>query len=214
VEPGPVSELDPARGEDVPPRVVAMAASAGGVEALRRVVAGLPADFPAAICVVLHIPATSRSLLAPILDRDGPLRAVVAFDGAPLRPGTIYVAPADRHLLIRRDAVELSRGPKENGVRPAADPMFRSLAAAWGDRAVAVVLSGAMGDGSAGAAAVAAAGGTVLVQDPAEALAPGMPASAIAAAPARVVSLDEVVGQLVGYVGRSSSEDATQAATT
>ena len=114
------------------------------------------ADFAAAVCVVLHISATSRSLLAPILDRAGPLPAVVASDGAPLRRGLIYVAPADRHLLIHREAIELSRGPKENGVRPAADPMFRSLAAAWGDRAVAVVLSGALADGSAGAAAVSA----------------------------------------------------------
>jgi two-component system chemotaxis response regulator CheB len=212
VEPEPVSELDRARGEEMPPRVVAMAASAGGVEALRRVVAGLPADFPAAICVVLHISATSRSLLAPILDRDGPLPAVVAFDGAPLRPGTIYVAPADQHLLIRRDAVELSRGPKENGVRPAADPMFRSLAAAWGDRAVAVVLSGALDDGAAGAAVVAAAGGTVVVQDPAEALAPGMPASAIAAAPARVVLVDEVADVLTGLLAAPAPNPGGQSA--
>jgi two-component system, chemotaxis family, protein-glutamate methylesterase/glutaminase len=201
VEAEPFPEPGPAGSEDLPQRVVAIAASAGGVEALRRVVADLPADFPAAICIVLHIPATSRSLLAPILDRDGPLPAVVAFDGAPLRPGLIYVAPADQHLLIRHDAVELSRGPKENGVRPAADPMFRSLADAWRDCAVAVVLSGALDDGSAGAAAVSAAGGVVVVQDPGDALVPGMPENAIAAdSPAHVVPVSEVADVLTGIM--------------
>jgi two-component system chemotaxis response regulator CheB len=201
VEADQVSRPGHARGEDRPARVVAFAASAGGVEALRRVVADLPADFPAAICVVLHIPATSRSLLAPILDRNGPLPAVVAYGGAPLQAGLIYVAPADQHLLIRDDAVELSRGPKENGVRPAADPMFRSLAAAWRERAVAVVLSGALDDGSAGAAAISAAGGVVVVQDPQDALVPGMPDSAIAAdSHAHVVPAGEVAGVLIGLM--------------
>jgi two-component system, chemotaxis family, protein-glutamate methylesterase/glutaminase len=192
-----VSEPSGAR----PERVVALAASAGGVEALRRVVSDLPADFPAAVCIVLHISATSRSMLAPILDRGGPLPAVVAYDGAPLRPGLIYVAPADQHLLIGRDAIELSRGPKENGVRPAADPMFRSLAAAWGESGVAVVLSGALDDGSAGAAAVSAAGGVVIVQDPGDALVRGMPESAIAAdSPAHVVAAAEVAAVLIRLV--------------
>jgi two-component system chemotaxis response regulator CheB len=186
----------------LPSRVVGVAASAGGVEALRRLVAVLPPDFDAAVCVVLHIPATGRSLLAPILDRDSPLTTVLAESGAPLRPGTIYVAPADHHLLVRADAVELSRGPKENGVRPAADPMFRSLARSWGDAAVAVVLSGALDDGAAGALAVAQAGGHVIVQDPAEALVPSMPASTIAVtrphAVLPIADMGEALGRLVG----------------
>jgi two-component system chemotaxis response regulator CheB len=175
VEPLP----DPA--PDAPARVIGIAASAGGVEALRRIVADLPADLPAAICIVLHIPATGRSLLAPILDRHSALTAVVAEDGQRLCSGVIYVAPADRHLLVRRHTIELSGGPKENGVRPAADPMFRSLAQAWGASAIGVILSGALDDGSAGAIRLAEAGGVVIVQDPATAIAPGMPASAIAA---------------------------------
>ncbi|RKQ93925.1 two-component system chemotaxis response regulator CheB [Solirubrobacter pauli] len=165
----------------LPRRVIGVAASAGGVEALRRLVTELPADLDAALCVVLHIPPTGRSLLAPILDRDSALTAVLAEDGAPLRAGMIYVAPADHHLLVRNDRLELSRGPKENNVRPAADPLLRSLARSWGSCAVAVVLSGALDDGAAGAAVVANAGGAVLVQDPEDALAPGMPSAALSA---------------------------------
>jgi two-component system chemotaxis response regulator CheB len=177
--------------------VIGIAASAGGVEALRAVVRALPADLPAAICIVLHIPATGRSLLAPILDRAGALTAVVAHDGQPLRAGSIYVAPADHHLLVRDTTIELSRGPKENGVRPAADPMFRSLARAWGPAAIGVVLSGALDDGSAGTVSLAEAGATVIVQDPDEALVPGMPASAIAAGrPDHILPLAEIGGVL------------------
>jgi two-component system chemotaxis response regulator CheB len=163
-----------------PRRVVGVAASAGGVEALQRLVEHLPADLDAALCVVLHIPSTGRSLLAPILGRATKLSVVLAVDGAPLRPGTVYVAPADHHLLIHADRIELSSGPKENGVRPAADPMFRSLARSWGSAAVAVVLSGALDDGATGALAVAQAGGRVIVQDPDDALVPSMPVSVLA----------------------------------
>jgi two-component system chemotaxis response regulator CheB len=193
VEADPVS-IDPTvELGALPTRVIGVAASAGGVEALRRLVAQLPTNLDAAVCVVLHIPPTGRSLLAPILARDSTLTVKPAEHGAPLRAGTIYVAPADHHLLVRADTVELSRGPKENGVRPAADPLFRSLARSWGDCAVAVVLSGALDDGAAGAAAVAAAGGRVVVQDPSDALVPGMPSSTIAVTtPDAIVTIDEL----------------------
>jgi two-component system chemotaxis response regulator CheB len=185
-----------------PARVIGIAASAGGVEALRTLVTGLPPDLPAAICVVLHIPATGRSLLAPILDRDSALTAVVAESGQALQPGVIYVAPADHHLLVRRGTIELSRGPKENGVRPAADPMFRSLARSWGPRAIGVVLSGALDDGSAGAVWLADAGATMIVQDPDDAVVRGMPASAIAATmPDHIVPLAEIADLLERLAG-------------
>src|SRR3954469_8562990 len=164
-----------------PHRVVGIAASAGGVEGLRHIVETLEADLPVALCVVLHIPAVGRSLLAPILDRSGPFTAVVAKTGIPLRAGTVYVAPADHHLLVRGDVLQITRGPKENCVRPSADPLFRSLAESWGPNAIAIVLSGALDDGAAGGGAIAQAGGTVIVQDPANALVPGIPSSAIAA---------------------------------
>jgi two-component system chemotaxis response regulator CheB len=190
---------------DAPARVIGIAASAGGVEALRRVVGDLPAGLPAAICVVLHIPATGRSLLAPILDRHSALKAVVAEDGQPLRAGFIYVAPADCHLLVRRRTIELTRGPKENGVRPAADPMFRSLARSWGRRAIGVVLSGALDDGSAGAVWLANAGATVIVQDPATAIVPGMPASALAATePDYTLPLERIGGVLTRLAGEAA----------
>jgi two-component system chemotaxis response regulator CheB len=170
-----------------PKRVIGVAASAGGVEALQQLVRQLPAELDAALCVVLHIPSNGRSLLAPILNRATRLSVVLAEHGAPLRAGTVYVAPADHHLLVRADRIELSSGPKENGVRPAADPLFRSLARAWGSSAIAVVLSGALDDGAAGALAVAQSGGHVIVQDPGDALVPGMPASALAVSAAHDV---------------------------
>jgi len=127
------------------------------------------------VLIVLHIPASSRSLLPTILARQTRLPVHTAEDGMVLRAGHVYVAPPDRHLVVAQGRIVLQTGPKENGTRPAVDPMFRSLAAAYGPAAVAVVLSGALGDGSVGARSVAAAGGTVLVQDPADAVVPSMP---------------------------------------
>jgi two-component system, chemotaxis family, protein-glutamate methylesterase/glutaminase len=164
-----------------PARVVGIGASAGGVDALIQVVRELPADLSAAICVVLHVPSSGTSLLAPILGRHTRLAVEVASDGARLCAGCVYVAPNDRHLLIADGAVMLDRGPKENGVRPAVDTMLRSLAASRGADSVAVILSGALGDGSAGALAVRRAGGTVIVQDPGDATVPSMPESALRA---------------------------------
>jgi two-component system chemotaxis response regulator CheB len=146
----------------------------------------LPPDLRAAVCLVLHIPAASRSLLAEILDRQTPLPVAAAIDGDEMRAGHVYVAPPDRHLRVQAGRVRLERGPKENGVRPAIDPLFRSVAQEYGENATAVVLSGSLSDGAGGAAAVAAAGGSVLVQDPHDALVPSMPESALAAVPGAV----------------------------
>jgi two-component system, chemotaxis family, protein-glutamate methylesterase/glutaminase len=162
-------------------RVIGIGASAGGVDALIRLVRPLSADLPAVLCVVLHVPATGRSLLAPILQRHTALPVEVAVHGARLQQGRIYVAPPDRHLTVRGGRLRLDRGPKENAVRPAVDPMLRALAGAYGPRAIAVILSGALGDGSSGAVAIRAAGGTVIVQDPDDATVPSMPESALRA---------------------------------
>jgi two-component system chemotaxis response regulator CheB len=192
----------------LPGRVIGVGASAGGVEALRTLAAGLPAELDAAVCVVLHIPASGRSLLAPILARDCALTVLLAEDGMALEAGTLYVARADQHLLVERDHIELGSGPKENGARPAVDPLLRSLASAWGTLGIGVVLSGALDDGAAGAAALTAAGGRVIVQDPEDALVSSMPASALAASPsARVLPVAEIGPQL----GRLAAMPSTTA---
>jgi two-component system chemotaxis response regulator CheB len=161
--------------------IVAVGASAGGVEALRGLVAGLPPDFPGAVLVVLHIPRDAPSALPAILDRSGPLPAQQAADGEPVRRGRIYVAPNDRHLLLFDGHLRLTRGPAENGHRPAVDPLFRSVARAAGRRAVGVVLSGSRDDGAAGLASIAAVGGITVAQEPSDALYPGMPTAALTA---------------------------------
>lgn len=177
--------------------VVAVGASAGGVEALRVLAAGLPADLPASLLVVLHVPRTAPSALPRILNRSGPLPASIAADGELLKPGRIYVAPADRHLLLLEDRIRLSRGPAENGHRPAVDPMFRSVARSTGSRCLAVVLSGARDDGAFGAAIVAAQGGAVLVQEPADALYPSMPRAAIARVPTALTAPAAELGPMI-----------------
>jgi two-component system chemotaxis response regulator CheB len=159
-------------------RVVGIGASAGGVDALIRLLRDVDADISAALLVVLHVPATGRSVLAPILDRHTALDVRVAEHGEALASGRVYVAPPDRHLVVEDGRIRLERGPKENAVRPAVDPMLRSLATSYGESAVAVVLSGALGDGSSGALAVKLAGGIVIVQDPDDATVPSMPESA------------------------------------
>jgi two-component system chemotaxis response regulator CheB len=169
-----------------------------------RLVRNLPAGFPAPVCVVLHVPPDSPSLLAQILNREGTLPAKTAVHGEEYQPGIVYVAPPDRHLLIARDrTLHLSRGPRENRHRPSVDPLFRSAAVAAGPGAIAVVLTGSLDDGTAGAIAVKKQGGVVVVQDPHNAMYPSMPQSAIAHADVdHIVPLDAIAELLTRLVSQ------------
>lgn len=159
--------------------IIVVGASSGGVEATARLVGSLPADFPAAVFVVVHIPQDSSSALPRILGRAGPLDAAHARDGERIENGRVYVAPPGLHLLVEEEYARVARGPKENRHRPAVDPLFRSAARAHGPRVSGVILTGARNDGAAGLLAVKRRGGVAVVQDPDEALFSGMPESAL-----------------------------------
>jgi two-component system chemotaxis response regulator CheB len=163
----------------MPKDIIVIGTSAGGIEALRVLVGALPADVGAPIFIVLHTSADAPGILADILDRFGRLPAKMATDRERIRPGTIYVAPPDRHLLVEPNLVRVTRGPKENRFRPAVDPLFRSAAQTYGPRVVGVILTGYLDDGTAGLWTVKQLGGTAIVQDPADALVPFMPQNAL-----------------------------------
>jgi two-component system chemotaxis response regulator CheB len=199
---GRITETDPLP----PPAVVALAASAGGVEALSIVVAGLPADLPAAVFVVLHVAPIGPSVLPAIIGRYAHLKAHHATDGEAVVAGEVYVAPPDYHLLVEDGLVRVLQGPRENGNRPAADPLFRSVAASYGKRAAGVVLSGSLDDGTAGLASIKDAGGLTVVQDPEEAAFPGMPMNAIAnVEPDCIASLYDIPGILARFAEEVSA---------
>lgn len=183
--------------------IIAIGASAGGVEPLKQLVRDLPADLRAAVFVVLHIGATS--LLADILDRAGPLKARKAENGSKFVAGNIYVAPPDFHLLLHDDHILLRRGPRENLARPAIDPLFRSAALSHGARVVGVLLSGSLSDGTAGLRAIKAMGGCTVIQHPRDAAVPSMVSSAL-----RHVEIDHCVpaAELGALLGRLAAQPA------
>lgn len=192
------------------PKVVVIGASAGGVEALSRLVGDLPADYSLPIVVVLHVPPTS-SLLPQILSRAGRLPADHAEDGAPLEAGRIMIAPPDCHVLVDDSALRVVRGPKENGHRPAVDPLFRTAAAQFGSATVGIVLSGALDDGTAGLANIKNNGGLTVVQEPAEALYPAMPTSARDAVdPDYVLPIRRIAALLVELGARPPDPESAQ----
>lgn len=163
------------------PNIIVIGASAGGLAAFRKLIDQLPSDFPAAIFIVWHVPPDHPSLLPQILARVSALPVAHAIDREPIKPGHIYIAPPDHHLLVEPEVVRLSRGPKENRFRPAVDVLFRSAARSYGTRVIGVVLTGSLDDGASGLYAVKERGGITVVQDPLDALHPSMPNAALKA---------------------------------
>lgn len=163
----------------MPQNMVVIGASAGGLESIKALVGGLPADFAATVLVVLHMPPDYASRLPKILSLAGPLPAHQPYDGEKLRPGHIYVAQPDHHLLVEGDSVGVKKSPKENRFRPSIDVLFRTAAYHHGPHVAGVILSGALDDGTSGSWTIKHLGGTVIVQNPGEAAFDSMPLSAL-----------------------------------
>src|SRR5689334_18075074 len=156
-----------------------MGASAGGVEALKEITSHLAPDLDAAVFVVVHISPDSSGLLPNILNRRSKVPAHQAQDGEAIRPGRIYVAAPDRHLLLEADEVRVVNGPRHNRHRPAIDLLFRTAARHFGERVVGIVLTGFLDDGSSGLLAIHNAGGATIVQSPDDAEVASMPKNAL-----------------------------------
>jgi two-component system, chemotaxis family, protein-glutamate methylesterase/glutaminase len=187
--------------------IVVVGASAGGFEALKKLVAGLPKDLEASMFIVWHMSPDIRGILPQVLNRANTIYAAHAYDNEEIVPNRIYVAPPDRHLLVERGRVRVTRGPKENRFRPAVDPLFRSAAYAYGRRVTGVILSGALDDGAAGLWTIKHRGGIGIVQDPSDAEVPSMPESAL-----REVAVDYSVpvGEMADLITRLSSEEVEE----
>ena len=178
-------------------------ASAGGVPALLELASGLPRELPAALFVVVHSSPDSPGFLPQMVDRAGPLAADFAMDGAEIHPGRFHVAPPDRHLLLDGERMCVTRGPQENGFRPAVDPLFRTAARTLGPRVTGIVLSGGLNDGTHGLQEIKRHGGVAMVQHVDDAVVPSMPLSAI-----RHVEVDYVlpVREMPAVITRLASE--------
>jgi two-component system chemotaxis response regulator CheB len=168
--------------------LVVIGASAGGIEALQRLAADLPADLPAAVLVVIHMHAHGPNLLPAIVQNHSRLSVKSAEDDEPIRSGRIYLCVPGYHLLIEQGRIRLTRGPRENMARPSVDTLFRSAAYYGGRRVIGIVLTGNLDDGTAGLWAIKDRGGIAMVQSPEEAEFPSMPRSAI-----RQVKVDQIL---------------------
>jgi two-component system chemotaxis response regulator CheB len=182
--------------------IVAIAASAGGIMALGRVLGGLPSGFPVPVVVVQHLDPRHKTIIAEVLGRRANMPVVLAEEGDHAEPGTVYIAPPNHHLLVEAKGVlVLSSSELVHFLRPSADLLFESVAGAYGSRAIACVLTGTGSDGAMGASAVKSRGGTVIVEDPALAEFKGMPEAVIAAGAVDfVLPIDEIATVIRGLV--------------
>ena len=191
--------------------VIAIGASAGALDAVRRITEALPRNCAAAIVVVFHV-GSIPSRLPEILSWHGKMPVQFAEDGAALEPGRIYVAPPDYHVLLEgAGRIRLDRGLKIHNTRPAVDPFFASAAAAFGRRVVGVVLSGRSNDGANGLKKIKDNGGLALVHDPEEAAVPQMPVAAVAAANAEVLRIDLLARRVAQFCAGRGKSTATNA---
>ena len=190
---------------------IVIGASAGGVQALSKLVKDLPADLPAAVFIVLHIPVDATSLLPTILAHNSNLPVAHAVNGEPVLRGRIYVAPPDRHLLVEGQTVKLVHGPRENLHRPSIDTLFRSAARWMGPRVIGVVLTGARDDGKVGMRAIKQRGGLTIVQDPHEASFPSMPMSVIQAIRVDYSTPLQEIAPLLNELSRETIEEKERA---
>lgn len=192
--------------------VIAVGSSAGGVEAVSQLLNGLPSSLDAAVLIVQQTPGHSPNELAAMLNKRSTLPVAIPEDGEKILPGRIYLAPPNQHLIIKRDSICLGNGPKENRSRPAVDVLFRTAAHAYGSRAIGVVLSGVLNDGTAGLMSIKTHGGKSIVQDPNEAVFDGMPRSAIALTEVdhvlKAAEIGPLLGTLIaGALGEEGDED-------
>jgi two-component system, chemotaxis family, protein-glutamate methylesterase/glutaminase len=191
--------------------IIVIGASAGGVEVLTTLFRSLPAEFPASLFVVLHMLATGHSVLPQILGRIGELEVTAAKDGERPERGHAYVAPPDHHLMLIDGLVRVTHGPRENGHRPAVDPLFRSAARAFDGRVIGVVLSGSLDDGTAGLGFVKSRGGMAVVQDPNDAQYPAMPVNAIENVDVDHIARADQLGPLLGELVVADAGEAADA---
>lgn len=162
------------------PMIIVIGASAGGMAALKQLVAQLPQDFPAPIFIVHHMSAnTTGEVLVKVLNESGNLKCVHAHDNQAFKSGTIYLAPSDQHMMIAKGKILVTKGARENRSRPAIDPLFRSAAVAYGNRVIGIILTGYLDDGTSGMMAIKRCGGVCVAQDPEDASYPDMPQSVI-----------------------------------
>lgn len=172
---------------------------------LKTILGSLPPDLPAAVFVVLHIPARFLGILTTVAQAAGRLPVRPAEDSMPIEPGHVYLGVPDRHLILADGHVRLGRSPRENMARPAIDPLFRSAATAYGSRVVGILLSGLLNDGAAGRAAIKRCGGLALKQDPTDAIADGMPLSVLRAVTADLIAPGHRIGDVLSDKARLRS---------
>lgn len=188
--------------------IVAIGGSAGSGPVLKRILRDLPGDFPASIFVCTHVPSHSPGYLADALSSVSQLPVAQAIDDQPIETGRVYVAAPDRHLLLIDGTIRLGEGPRENMVRPAIDPLFRSAALSYGPRAVGVVLTGMLNDGASGLHSVKSVGGTAIVQHPIDAEADQMPLAALESADVDHVAAASDLAAIISQVAQSDAGQA------